>query len=118
MTTESKTNKERPQHTTQERAQAVLAIWTESRRPAEVCQELSITPTLLGQWQERALTGMLSALTPRRRTATERGPLLNAKLERLLTRQAQQHQTQLSRLEKRLSRLQEPKPATLPATKA
>ena len=35
----------------QQKITAVLSIWTERRTSAQVCQELSISPTLLGQWQ-------------------------------------------------------------------
>lgn len=118
MTTELKPRKDRPHHTAHQRAQAVLAVWTEHRRPAELCQELGINSAQLGQWQDRALEGMLRALMPRSRSDSERGPLLNNRLEQLLARKAQQQQSQLSRLEKRLSRLQDPKSTPAPSEKA
>ena len=33
-----------------EKARAVLAIWTERRKPVQVCRELSITAALLALW--------------------------------------------------------------------
>ena len=98
--------------TAPQRAQAVLAFWTEHRRPAEVCRELAITEKVLSHWEQRALSGMLQALeAPTRR---ETGPALSPKLERLLARQALQQQGRLARLEKRLAKLQEPKAVPSP----
>jgi hypothetical protein len=91
----------------QQRVQAVLSIWTERRRPADVCQELAISPKVLSHWEKRALAAMLQALeAPTRR---EPGPALSPKLERLVARQALQQQGRLAKLEKRLAKLQEPK---------
>jgi hypothetical protein len=85
----------------------VLSIWTERRRPMEVCQELAITLKVLSQWETRALSGMLQALEwP---TQREPGPALPPQLERLLARQARDQQQRLARLAKRLATLQEPK---------
>ncbi len=107
MSTESTAKKEPLPYTAQQRVQAVLALWTERRRPADLCQELAISPKVLAHWEERALSGMLQALeAPTRR---EPGPALSPKLERLLAQQALQQQGQLARLEKRLAKLQEPK---------
>ncbi len=100
--------------TPQQRAQAVLTVWTERRRPGEVCRELGIKEKVLYQWENRALSGMLRALeSPRRREA---GPALSPKLERMLARQAARQTGRLARLEKRLAKLQEPK-APLPPPK-
>jgi hypothetical protein len=40
----------------------VLSIWSERRRPREVCQELGISPAVLSDWEKRALAAMLKAL--------------------------------------------------------
>ena len=93
--------------TAQQRVQAVLSIWTERRRPMEVCQELAITLKVLSQWETRALSGMLQALEAQ--TRREAGPALSPKLERLLARQALQQKGRMAKLEKRLAKLQEPK---------
>ena len=91
--------------------QAVLAIWTERRRPVEVCRELAITPKVLSQWEQRALSGMLKALESRpagRRPGAEpeagaaAGPAGGAPAGRL------------ARLDKRLAKLQEPKAVPSP----
>ncbi len=93
--------------TAQQRVQAVLAIWTERRRPVEVCRELAITEKVLSQWETRALSGMLKALEAQ--SKLEPGPALSPKLARLLARQALQQQGRLAKLEKRLAKLQDPK---------
>ena len=86
MTTEVKAKKEPLLYNAQQRAQAVLSIWTERRRPAEVCQELATSPAVLSHWEKRALAAMLKALESQ--TRLEPGPALSPKLERLLARQA------------------------------
>jgi transposase-like protein len=65
----------------QKKITAVLSVWTERRTSAQVCQELDISPNLLGQWQNLAIEGMLKALDP-----TKRDPLppLNQRLSRLI----------------------------------
>jgi hypothetical protein len=113
MPPEVKTKKEPLPYRAQQRAQAVLSIWSERRRTREVCRELAIPPTLLYAGEKRALAGMLQALEPPKRL--EPGPALSPKLERLLARQALQQKGRMAKLEKRLAKLQEPKPA--PPTK-
>jgi hypothetical protein len=104
---EGRVKKEPLPFTAHQRVQAVLAIWTERRRPGDLCQELAITPKVLSQWETRALSGMLRALEAQ--SKLEPGPALSPKLERLLARQALQQQGRLARLEKRLAKLQDPK---------
>jgi hypothetical protein len=113
MTPEIKTKKEPLLYNAQQRAQAVLSIWSERRRPREVCQELGIRPGVLMHWEKRALAAMLKALESEPRL--EPGPPLSPKLERLLARQALQQKGRMARLEKRLVKLQEPK--SLPPSK-
>ena len=105
---ENRTKPEPRPFTAHQRVQAVLAIWTERRRPAEVCRELAITPKVLSQWETRAVAGMLQALELE--TRRDAGPALSPKLERLLAQQARDRQKRLARLEQRLTKLQEPKP--------
>ena len=107
MTTEVKAKKEPPPYSAQQRAQAVLSIWSERRHTREVCRELAIHPSLLYAWERRALAAMLKALEPA--TRQEPGPALSPKLERLLVRQALQQKGRMAKLEKRLAKLQEPK---------
>jgi hypothetical protein len=90
-------------YSAREKAEAVLSWWTERRRPCEICREMKIAGTLLSQWQERAMEGMLVALAPRRRTDEERKPPLPAKVERLLARKTSSEAP--SRLSKRLTAL-------------
>jgi transposase-like protein len=97
-TTVEKIKKERNNRSAREKCQAVLAIWTQRCRPAEVCRELGVPANLLSGWQERALEGMLAALAPRGRRTEERGPWLHPRLEQMLDRK-------LNRLEQRLARL-------------
>src|SRR4030042_235912 len=51
-------------HTAKEKCRAVLSVWTEKRKPGEVCRELGIAWTVLNQWQDRAMEGMLLGLQP------------------------------------------------------
>jgi len=56
MNTESRAKKESLPYNAQQRVQAVLSLWTERRRPAQVCQELAISPKVLatgksGRWR-------------------------------------------------------------------
>jgi hypothetical protein len=107
MTTEVKAKKEPLPHSTQQRVQAVLSVWTECRHTREVCRELAIHASVLYGWERRALGAMFKALAPA--TRQEPGPALSPKLERLLARQALQQKGRMAKLEKRLAKLQEPK---------
>jgi transposase-like protein len=107
MSPEIKARKEPLPYNAQQRAQAVLSIWSERRGTREVCRELGIHPRALYAWEKRALAAMLEALEPA--TRQEPRPALSPKLERLLARQALQQKGRMARLEKRLAKLQEPK---------
>ena len=61
---------------------AVLSVWTERRRPVEICREMSIPGMQLSQWQKRAMEGMLQALEPR--VNLEKGPALSPRLQTML----------------------------------
>jgi transposase-like protein len=84
----------------QQKITAVLSIWTERRTTAQVCQQMDISPTLLGQWQNLAIEGMLKALDPRKKD-----PLapLNHRLSRLIEKKLSGSD---GRLEKRLKTIQ------------
>ena len=74
-------------HTAEEKCRAVLSVWTERRKPGEVCRELGVAWTVLNQWQERAMEGMLVALAasgPRWRKTVA----LNSRLAVLLERKS------------------------------
>ena len=84
----------------------MLSIWTERRTPSQVCQELSISPTLLGQWQHLAIEGMLKALDPKQKDPL---PPINQRLSRLIEKKLAGPN---GRLEKRLKALQQANPAS------
>ena len=89
-------------HTAEKKCQAVLSVWTEKRKPGDVCRELGITWSVLNQWQERAMEGMLLALQPR--AAVDKTVALNSRLAVLLERKSKGGA--MKELERRLARLQ------------
>lgn len=88
-------------HTPEEKCRAVLLVWTERRKPGEVCRELGVEWGILQQWQDRAMEGMLLALQPR--LLVERGLALSPRLAVLLKRS---QAGVMKRLDKRLKKLQ------------
>lgn len=90
-----------------EKCRAVLSIWTERRRPSEICRELSVPWMVIAQWQKRAIEGMLQALEPRVRL--EKGPALSPRLQAMLEKKRLTLLTSAAqgRLEKTLSKAQE-----------
>ena len=88
-------------HTPEEKCRAVLLVWTERRKPGEVCRELGVDWGVLQQWQDRAMEGMLLALQPR--LQVERGVALSPRLAVLLKRS---QAGVMKRLDKRLKKLQ------------
>lgn len=66
------------------KSQAILSIWAEKRKPREICRELGIHWALLRKWENRALDGMLTALSPAPAAADT--PALSKRVERLLSR--------------------------------
>ncbi len=117
--TETKGKRERIVRSAREKAEAVLASWTERRRSSEICRELKITSPVLSQWQERAMEGILLALAPRARADQEHRPALPAKVERLLDRKCPpETPTRLSRRLTALAQAKEPeKPAPASANR-
>lgn len=89
-------------HTAKEKCRAVLSVWTERRKPGEVCRELGVAWTVLNQWEERAMEGMLVALQPR--VAVDKAVALNSRLGVLLERKSKGGT--MKELERRLARLQ------------
>jgi transposase-like protein len=100
---EDKRRGKTPGHTAEEKCRAVLSVWTERRSPGEVCREMGVGWTLLNQWQERAMEGMLLALEPRV-LMTEKKVALNWRLAVLLERKSKA--AGMKKTERRLSRLQ------------
>jgi transposase-like protein len=79
---EEKRGRRRGGPTAEEKCRAVLSVWTERRKPGEVCRELGVAWGVLQQWQDRAMEGMLMALQPR--VQVERGVALSPRLAVLL----------------------------------
>jgi len=108
-----KSGKKRPvtAYGAMEKCRAVLSVWTERRKPAEVCRELSIPWMLLSNWQKRAMEGMLQALEPR--VNLDKGPALSPRLQAMLekNRLTLLTSTAQGRLEKTLSKAQEARKA-------
>lgn len=90
------------QLTAQERAKAVLAVWTGWTAGA-VCRQLKVSQNQLYQWEKRAMNGMLQALEPRGSSGSE--PMLEAKLERLLEVRSRERSTRVTSLDKRLAKI-------------
>ena len=110
--TERKKRSVQPQHPAQDKVQAVLAVWTERCKPAEVCRQLNINWVTFNQWQQRAMEGMLQALESR--VNLSKGEALSPRLQALLQKR-QQSQT-ATRLTSRLRQIN--KIAKAPASPA
>jgi len=89
-----------------EKCRAVLIIWAEKRKGLEICKEMGVSWGLLNQWQEVAMTGMLTALEPKWQEAGQ-CPALGRKLKQLLDRKVAEMEGRCPRLAKRLASLQE-----------
>ena len=100
---EEKKGRRGPGYTAEEKCRAVLSVWTERRKPGEVCREWGVAWSLLNQWQQRAMEGMLLSLQPRT-PVTEKTVALNSRLAVLLERKSKGGA--MKRLERRLARLQ------------
>jgi hypothetical protein len=68
--------------TATDKCRAVLSVWTEKRKPSEICKELGVKWTVLMHWQNRAMEGMLQALEPRRNLS--KGVALSPRLQVML----------------------------------
>jgi transposase-like protein len=113
--TERKKRTVQPQHPAQDKVQAVLAVWTERCKPAEVCRQLNINWVTFNQWQQRAMEGMLQALESR--VNLSKGEALSPRLQTLLQNRQQSHTA--TRLTARLRQLNKvaktPPPAAQPS---
>lgn len=97
-------------HSAAEKVQAVLAIWTDRVKTAEVMRMMEVSYITLQQWQERAMEGMLQALESRVNLTD--GAALSPRLKALL--QKRQLAAGRERLNARLERIQEVAPAGKP----
>lgn len=89
--------------TAQEKSRAVLSLWTEKRKPGELCREMGVSWTQLNAWQERAMEGILLALQPRV-MSVEKTVVLSRRLAVLLEKKSKG--MAMKGLEQRLARLQ------------
>jgi hypothetical protein len=85
-----------------DKAQAVLAVWTERCKPVEACRQLQVSWITFQQWQDRAMEGLLQALESRVNLA--QGEALSPRLRSLL--QKQQRAVSLGKLSARLEQVQ------------
>ena len=65
----------------------MLQLWTEKTTPSQLAKELGLTWTLLTQWQDLAMAGMLAALEPKNRQCPKPSPL-SSRLQQLLEKKA------------------------------
>jgi len=84
------------EYTAQEKCRAVLTVWLERKSAATLCRERSLAVSLFSQWQDRALSGMLQALEPKRLRAASEGPALPETLRRLLDRKVRVRELNLA----------------------
>ncbi|MCK9378290.1 MAG: hypothetical protein M0P73_19400 [Syntrophobacterales bacterium] len=78
-----------------EQCRAVLLVWSERKSKKEVCRELKVSGSLLSYWQEKAMEGLIAALTPREgREVAEKGPALSVSVKRLLEKKAGEQEGQ------------------------
>jgi len=77
-----------------DKCRAVLAVWMERKKASVLCREMGVSGSLLCQWQDRAVSGMLEALEPRGTREAIEGPALPAQFKRLLDRKARARELQ------------------------
>lgn len=96
--------------TAQAKCEAVLSIWAQLRKPADVCQELDVPWGVVNQWQERAMRAMLESLEPRQIPRGET-PKLPLRLQKMFDRHVEGHQQRLilPKMEARLNKIQQDK---------
>ena len=83
-----------------EKITAVLSIWTEQKTLSQLCKEMKVSWALLDRWQNQAMEGMLSALSPKKVSPKQ----LNARLVQLIDKQL--GSGNLVKLDQRLRKIQ------------
>jgi transposase-like protein len=73
------------QFSAEQKAQAVLAAWTEKLNQSEICRQLQINYVTFQNWQKRAMEGMLQALEDHARLSD--GAALSPRLRKLMESQ-------------------------------
>jgi transposase-like protein len=104
-TTSNKINRPRqavPSYPASEKVQAVLAVWTDRCKAAEVCRQLKINFMTFQHWQRRAMEGMLQALESR--VNLSQGQVLSPRLQALLA--SRQRQLNTAKMARRLEQIQ------------
>jgi hypothetical protein len=101
---------QRSQPTATEKAQAVLALWTECCKGSDICRQYQINWATLSSWQARAMEGMLQALEPQ--VKLTEGRALSPRLQTLLRKQ--QRSADVDKITSRLELLQQNKVANPP----
>lgn len=96
-----KTRKTRRVFDPKQKITAVLSIWTEQKTLSQVCSEMRISWTLIDRWQNRAMEGMLAALSPKKPKDPQQ---LNRRLIHLIDKKL--NSSNLVNLEKRLKKIQ------------
>ena len=85
-----------------DKVQAVLAVWTDRCKAAEVCRQLQINFMTFQHWQRRAMEGMLQALESR--VNLTKGEALSPRLQALLANRHKMLNTR--KLSRRLEQIQ------------
>ncbi len=104
-TTSNQTRRPRqpvPSYPASEKVQAVLAVWTDRCKAAEVCRQLKINFMTFQHWQRRAMEGMLQALESR--VNLSKGQVLSPRLQALLA--SRQRQLNTGKIASRLEQIQ------------
>jgi transposase-like protein len=96
-----KTKRPRRVFDPKEKITAVLSTWTQQKSMTQICREMSISWSLLDQWQNQAMEGMLTALSPKRPDPSKG---LNPRLVQLIDKKLSGGN--LVKLEKRLKTIQ------------
>jgi hypothetical protein len=105
-TQKKKTPKARRSFPAKLKCEAVLSVWSERRKPAEVCRELQIPWQQLNTWQDTAMKAMMLALDPKQTPDGQRLAAVSPRVEKLLEK-AEGIVTRRSRAEARLASIQQ-----------
>jgi transposase-like protein len=91
-----------PSYPAADKAQAVLAVWTDRCKAADVCRQLKINFMTFQHWQRRAMEGMLQALESR--VNLSQGQVLSPRLQALLA--SRQRTISAGKMASRLQQIQ------------
>jgi hypothetical protein len=91
-----------PTYAAADKVQAVLAVWTNRCRAADVCRQLRINFMTFQHWQRRAMEGMLQALESR--VNLSQGQVLSPRLQALLA--SRQRRVNTEKIATRLEQIQ------------